>query len=169
MGFPIEIADVDLVEIQSLNLEDIITNKVKEAYKKLKKPVLVDDVGIFFDAWNGFPGPFIKFLYQSGGGELILKMLAGEKNRNVTIKAAAGFYDGKKLLTCVVDVKGTVATEERGEDGWAFDFVFIPEGDTRTFAQMGTKEKNKRSHRFKSMNMMKMLLTENRLISLEHK
>jgi len=161
LEFPIEIADIELPEIQSLDLSEIVKDKVVRAYEKVNKPVFVDDVGMFVNAWNGFPGPFIKFMRLSGSydNELLLKMLAGEKNREVVVKAVIGFYDGGNIHIFEGKVEGVLAHEERGSDGWGFDPIFIPKGYDQTFAEMGKEKKNKISHRSIAMNKFKEYIT----------
>jgi XTP/dITP diphosphohydrolase len=56
--------DLDLSEIQTNILTVISADKCKRAYEQLEQPVLVDDTGIYFDAFDRFPGAFTKFLYQ---------------------------------------------------------------------------------------------------------
>ncbi|MCH8163032.1 MAG: non-canonical purine NTP pyrophosphatase, partial [Proteobacteria bacterium] len=51
------------------------------------KPLFVDDVGFFVEAWNGFPGPFVKYLCEVAGNEGLLRMMKDETNRQVTVKA----------------------------------------------------------------------------------
>lgn len=137
----ITITHLEIPEMQLLSLEDIVHHKVLHAFETIKKPVFVDDVGLFIEAWNGFPGPFIKFLIESGGNALLLKMLSQETNRGAKICAAIGYHDGSKVHTFVGEIRGTIVVEPRGKDGWGFDPIFIPEGDTRTFAEMSPDEK----------------------------
>lgn len=82
LGFPIEIVKFDLEEIQSLDLAEIVRHKVLQAYQIVKKPVFVDDVGLYVSAWNGFPGPFVKYLREAGGNELLLRMMRLENDRS---------------------------------------------------------------------------------------
>jgi XTP/dITP diphosphohydrolase len=161
LGFPIHIANIDLPEIQSLDLNEIVKDKVERAYEKINKPVFVDDVGMFVNAWNGFPGPFIKFMRLSGSydNELLLKMLAGEKNRAVIVKAVVGFCDGDNIHLFEGKVEGVLADEERGSAGWGFDPIFIPHGYDQTFAEIGEEKKNKISHRAIAMNKFKEFIT----------
>lgn len=77
LGFPVKIFHAELDEIQEMDIKKIITKKAEAAYKTLKKPLIVDDVGMYVEAWNGFPGPFIKFLQEAGGmNELLLKWMS---------------------------------------------------------------------------------------------
>lgn len=81
LNIPIETANIEIDEIQSMDLEKIALHKLTQAYKKIKKPVIVDDVSFLVDAWGGFPGPLIKWLLQGKNDpSLMLKMLSQEKN-----------------------------------------------------------------------------------------
>ena len=64
LGFPIEHIKLDLDEIQSLELQEIVEHKVKQAYAKIKKPVIVEDASLEFTALGRLPGPFIKFFFE---------------------------------------------------------------------------------------------------------
>lgn len=160
LGLPIQIAELELDEIQSLDLHEIVRKKVQAAYQQVKKPVFVDDVGLFVEVWNGFPGPFIKFMRMSGDydNDLLLRMMRHEANRTVIARGVIGFYDGKRLETFEGEVKGVLTAEERGIEGWGFDPIFEPEGRGQTFAEMGNEEKNKISHRKRALEKFKAFL-----------
>lgn len=162
LGFPLEVALLEIDEIQSLDIENVIRKKAEKAYEAIKHPLIVDDVTFEIKTWNGFPGPFIKYLREAGGNELLLRMLKNETNRQVRAKAAIGYHDGEKVHVFIGEVKGTLATEERGTDGWGFDPIFIPEGYTKTFSELGTEEKNRVSHRHRGLEKLKKFLEENK-------
>lgn len=157
LGIKVEIADVEMDEIQSMDLNKIVEHKVKQAYSQVKSPVFVDDVSIEFDVWKGFPGPFIKYL-QNLGNETILYMMRNETNRNLNMIATIAYYDGKIVNFFSGNIKGVVSNEKRGERGWGFDQIVIPEGHTLTFAEMSLKEKNMHSHRRMAMDKLKKFL-----------
>src|SRR5437588_4063698 len=127
LGIDIQSAKIDLDEIQSLNLEDILIHKVNQAHQLIQKPVMVEDVGFFITAWGGFPGPLVKFLLQAGGNDLLIKMLANFPDRSTTIKAGIGFHDGQAAHTFIAEIKGQVSSEPRGQNGFGWDTIFIPE------------------------------------------
>ncbi len=60
LGHPVEHVKLDLDEIQSLDLKVIVEHKVRQAYMKIKTPVLVEDVGLYCEALGGLPGPFMR-------------------------------------------------------------------------------------------------------------
>ena len=159
LGFPVKIKKVTLPEIQSLDLTEIAFNKAKEAFKILNSPLIVDDAGLFIDAWSDFPGPFIKYIFSSGGPQLLLKMLATETNRKATFKAAIAYHNGEQIKVFTGEVKGEIIQKEKGTKGWGFDSIFKPMGSTLTFAQMPEEEKNQISHRKQALEKLKKYLS----------
>ena len=55
----------DLIEIQDDSISDIASQKVKDAFNKSQKPIIVEDDGLFIDSLNGFPGPYSSFIFMS--------------------------------------------------------------------------------------------------------
>lgn len=149
LDIDLEVSQIDLDEIQEMDLEKVALHKLNQAYEILKKPVMIDDVSFEIHAWNKFPGPFVKWMLKAGNGpDLILKLLEGEKERNATARLAIGFHDGKKPHLFFGEVHGSVADRIRGDNGFGWDRVFIPEGYNQSFAEMPSDLKNSISHRF---------------------
>ncbi len=157
LGVDVEIAPLELDEIQSMNLEDIVGHKVGQAYEKLKSPVFVDDVSLEVEIWKGFPGPFVKYLQQISN-DMILYMMRNEKNRRVKLIATIAYHDGKKIHYFSGHVFCTVALEARGDGGWGFDPILIPEGQNLTFAEVTDEVKNSLSHRRNALDAFKQFL-----------
>lgn len=148
LDIKLEVSSIELDEIQEIDLEKVALHKLNQAYKILKKPVMIDDVSFEINAWNSFPGPLVKWILKAGNGpSLLLKLLESEKDRRALAKLAIGFHDGKKPRLFFGQVKGTVAYEIRGDNGFGWDRVFIPDGYDETFAEMSSKLKNSISHR----------------------
>lgn len=156
---PLKIAEIDLDEVQSLDINKVVQKKAEAAFRILKKPLIVEDVGVFVDAWNGFPGPLVKFLHEAGDGsyELLLRMLGTEKNKKVHVKAVIGFHDGKKINIIEGSFDGKIV-DKKGNKGWGFDPYVIPEGYSKTFGELPEKIKNQISHRAKALNNLKAYL-----------
>ena len=136
LGIPIEIIDIELDEIQNLDLKKIAQHKLIQAYEQVKAPLIVDDVALQLDVWNGFPGPFVKFLHvaSEGNNKLLLRMLKNEENRNGTLIATIGFHDGHDTHFFTGELRVAIAGEERGTNGWGLDPILIPEGSDRTYS-----------------------------------
>lgn len=138
--------ELDLPEIQSMDSAEIVRDKLERAYAVIKKPVIVDDVAAELAHLNGLPGPFIKYFEKTLGKDALWQMVGHTDNHAVLISCTMGYYDGNKHRIVRGEVRGRVVPP-RGENGFGFDFVFVPEGETRTAAEMSFDEKNKISHR----------------------
>lgn len=137
--------DLDIDEIQSLDLEKIVKNKAKQAFDKIKDPVIVDDVSAGLSSLSGLPGPFIKFFNKEIGSDSLFKLSKSE-NEEVTISCIAAYYDGKHFILGKGTIKGKIVSP-RGDNGFGFDSVVIPDGQKKTMAEMTEEEKMQVSHR----------------------
>ncbi len=154
---------VEVPEIQSMNLEEVVRFKVRAAYQALGSPVFVEDVGVEIEAIGGFPGPFIKFWEEQVGYERALVLTEHEKNDRVHLYCTVGYKDATEEFIVVGKVSGRLVPRA-GENGWGFDPYFMPDGGTQTYAEIGPEEKNKISHRVQAFTQLKAMLIEKKLI-----
>lgn len=141
LGLKIKNQKLNLDEIQSLTVSEIIEHKVKQAYELIGSPVLVEDVSLEFEELNGLPGPFIKFFVDNVPFERICKLV--KENRKATARCIFGYYDGVNLKLIEGKLEGKVATEPKGENGYGWDKIFIPNGYEITRAEMNQEDNNK--------------------------
>lgn len=142
--------NINLDEIQSLELHDIVAYKLQQAYKVIQAPVIVEDVSTELAKLNGLPGPFIKY-FEQRLGRGALYTLAGEGR--VKIVCAMGYYDGDAMRIVDGVMEGRIV-EPRGGEGFGFDFVLIPDGYENTISELGAAVKNTISHRSKAARAM---------------
>jgi non-canonical purine NTP pyrophosphatase (RdgB/HAM1 family) len=155
LNIPLNVLEADIDEIQDLDLGKIALDKLNKAFKLVKGPVIVDDVSFEVVAWDGFPGPLIKWMLKGKNDpSMILKMLSGTKNRSAKAYLAVGFHDGLNPHMFIGEVKGKIASEIRGDNGFGWDKVFIPDGYTQTFAEMDPKLKDSMSHRGRALKKL---------------
>lgn len=154
LGQPIDHQKIELVEIQSLDPIEITSHKVKQAYKKLKRPVIVDDVSVTFDVFGNLPGPYIKYFLQELGREKMCNLLNGFSNRQATGKVIIGYYDGKVEKFFVGEIKGQISDSPKGENGFGWDLIFVPEGYTKTRAEMDEADYEKTSPRKQALDQL---------------
>ncbi|MCC7570089.1 RdgB/HAM1 family non-canonical purine NTP pyrophosphatase [Candidatus Micrarchaeota archaeon] len=155
----IETADLEIREIQSLEVEEVVKEKAKQAFEILKKTVITEDTGLYLDELNGFPGALIKWVLQTSGRQGICNLI--KDNRTAVAKCSICFYDGKEMKVFTGKVKGKITEKPRGESSFGWDPVFQPEGYDKTFAEMSMEEKNKISHRKKALEKLKIYLKRN--------
>ena len=147
LGFAVERLDLDLPEPQSLDPSQIVEEKARSAYAMLTRPVLVEDSGLSLDAWGGFPGALVKWLERSAGVASIPRMLEPFPDRGATATCAIAYTDGGEIVTARGETRGSIAPSPRGSNGFGWDTIFVPEGESRTFAEMSGAEKDRVSHR----------------------
>ncbi len=135
---------LDLTEIQSLDLHKIISHKLREAYADIGGPVMVEDVAAGLESQNGLPGPFIRFYMDQLGDDALYKI--GSPNDRATITCTMGYYDGETELIVEGAIQGRVVAA-RGQDGFGFDFIIVPNGYNQTIAELGSDVKSAISHR----------------------
>lgn len=142
LGLPLTHNSINLEEIQSTSLEEIVEYKVRQAYAIAKCPVLVEDVALGFTALGGLPGPFIKFFVEvSNGLENLCRMLDGFNDRSATAACVFGYYDGEQLKLFCGDLHGVIANQPTGDGGFGWDKIFCPDGyGGRTRAELYVKE-----------------------------
>jgi inosine triphosphate pyrophosphatase len=93
LGVPIAHKKIDLDELQSLELREIVEHKLRQAFAHLKSPVLVEDSALEFCALGKLPGTFIKFFEQEMSFTDICSLL-NNKERSAIAKCGFGYFDG---------------------------------------------------------------------------
>lgn len=162
LGIPLEHRKIELDEIQSVSLDDIVTHKAKQAYAIAQQPVLVEDVGLSFMALGGLPGPFIKFFVDTPNGlEKLCRMLDGFDDRSARAACVFGYYDGQILELFHGGLDGTIAMQPRGAGGFGWDKIFEPSGyEGRTRAELTPEEDAKTYPTIKPFAAVKAFLME---------
>lgn len=145
LGVTLEHRKVELLEIQSTDLHEIVAHKLRQAFEVCQRPVLVEDVSLVFNALGDLPGPYIKWFLEHAGDEACCKMLDGFEDRGAIIKCTFGYYDGKRMEFFDSELPGTIAKRPKGENGFGFDRIFINERSKITRAEM-SQEENERTY-----------------------
>lgn len=140
LNYPITHATLDLPEIQSLDLQTVVTQKAKQAYEILKKPVLVEDTSLVFHCLGDLPGPLIKWFLTSLGNKGLAQLVHKYADVSATAQVLFALYDGGVMQFFAGEVKGSIAKIPRGEAGFGWDPVFIPQGFEKTWGEMTTAE-----------------------------
>ena len=148
---------LDLPEIQSLDPQEIITEKLSAATKEQKGEFFIEDVSLYIDSLNGFPGPLIKWLLKSLKAEGIANLVKNYENPNATVKAVIGYTNGNDIHFFTGEIQGKIVSP-KGESTFGFDQIFQPNNQNQTFAEMEKTEKNKISHRNLALKKLKEFL-----------
>jgi non-canonical purine NTP pyrophosphatase (RdgB/HAM1 family) len=153
-GSELEGVDLDLPEIQSLDLEEVLRAKGEEAVRRLgrgpgprlERPLLVDETALGLAALNGFPGPLIKWLLGSIGAEGTARLAEAQGDRRAQALSGLLWTDGERTVVVRGVVEGVLVLP-RGEARFGWDTIFQPDGGDRTYAELEPEEKDAISQR----------------------
>lgn len=148
--------NIDIPEIKSLDPQAVVIDKVNKAYQILKKPVIVDDTGIFFQGYLNFPGTISRFIFITIGFKGIFKLIAN--NQQAVLKSYIGYLDKtlKKPEIFTGACHGRLIKKIKGarRTKMPYDNIFIPHGERKTFAELGVNGKQKYDHRTKAVKKL---------------
>lgn len=115
--------------------------------------IFADDTGLEIDALNGAPGVYTARWAgePAANRRKALQELSSQTNRQAQFRTVITLIRGEEQVQVEGIVRGAMATEERGERGFGYDSLFIPEGYNRTFAELPAEVKNSISHRARAL------------------
>lgn len=154
LGFEIDNVKMETPEIQADDVNEVAIYSAKWASEKLNKPVLKNDSGLFVEGLKGFPGVYTHYADDTIGEDGLLKLMEGMENRKAYFKESIAYCEpGKEPVVFEGITRGTIATEKSGTYGWSWDFIFIPDGETKTLGNFPDEER----WNFWSVDMYKKL------------
>ena len=171
--------NIDVITLNDLNLnvdveEDKDTlegnalKKAEEIWQHVQIPCSADDTGLFVHALNGAPGVFSsryagENVSYSDNRRKLLNELDGVPlaNRTAYFRTVVCYYYAKDKYELFDGVcEGKITLTERGDKGFGYDAVFLPDGFENTFAELNREEKNRISHRAKAFEKLKAYLSK---------
>jgi XTP/dITP diphosphohydrolase len=156
---------IDVIEDGSTFKENAII-KVKALPTRPQFIYLAEDSGIEVDHLGGAPGIYSARYAGPNATRTdmcltLLKECYGAGNRDAQYRAAMALrFPNGELATFEGIVRGSLAHEMMGDDGFGYDPIFIPEGEDITFAQMNPIDKNQMSHRYNALVQVNKFLTK---------
>ena len=163
-GLGVELVSADDVEGAPAVDEDRDTlrgnaeKKARALHEHTGQAALADDTGLEVEALGGAPGVYSARFAGPDADDAanrahLLRQLGGTDDRAARFRTVLAFVDGRHVRFFDGVCEGTIAREERGDGGFGYDALFVPtNGDGRTFAQMGKREKNAISHRGRALD-----------------
>ena len=155
LGRPIKHHKLDLDELQSLDLHEVVEHKARQAYQVLKQPVLVEDASMTFLAMGRLPGTFIKWFLEELGHDGLLRLVNSLPSPEAVGRVCYALCDGRSVKIFEGEMRGKIAKEARGSGGFGFDPIFINDGYNITRAEMSEEDYAKSSHRTIAMAKLK--------------
>lgn len=132
--------------------------KALYAHKVTGTPALADDSGLFIDALDGDPGVYSARYGATDEQRIsrVLKNIRSQENRRASFRAVFVLVLNTSDHEAFEGIcPGSITTESRGTHGFGYDPIFIPDGYTKTFAELGPEIKNRISHRARALEKLK--------------
>ncbi len=145
--------DLDLPEIQEMDPQKVIAEKLKEATREQEGEFFCEDTSLYFECLNGFPGPLIKWLEKSLGIRGLWELVSKYDNHRAIAKTVIGYSDGTDIHFFVGELRGKIVAPQGSGFGW--DPIFQPDGFDKPFGLFTMEEKNKISMRNAALIKMK--------------
>jgi len=156
----------DVVEDKD-TIEGNAIKKAEEMAQRSKMYVLADDTGLFVDALDGDPGVYSaryageSCSYRDNRMKLLADMTdITERNASFRTVVALADNNGKVIATVEGEVEGEIIFEEKGDNGFGYDSIFLCQETGKTFAEMSSDEKHKISHRGRAFQKMIEIIKE---------
>lgn len=158
----LSLTDINILEDIPENeplLEGNALSKARYVYNATGMNVFADDTGLEIEGLNGLPGVHsARFAGESKDSsaniEKVQTLLGDSKNRKARFRTVIALIFEKQEYLFEGIVTGTIIKDKRGDEGFGYDPVFIPDGKTRTFAEMDLTEKNSVSHRARAFEKL---------------
>lgn len=148
-------------------IEENAYEKARVIFEMIHEDCFAEDTGLEVAAINGEPG--VKSARYAGDKksnedniDKLLNKLMGIRHPEARFKTVISAIVGGEVHNFEGICKGKIIKERRGEGGFGYDAIFIPEGAQKTFAEMSMEEKNQYSHRKKAMNLLIQFLQSKR-------
>lgn len=158
LGYELPHKAIDIEELQELDSELVVRHKAIEAFAIIKKPVLIEDVSLVYNALGRLPGTFVKWFIGEMTLESGCRLLDGFADKTAVAQVTYAYYDGSKMHIFEGRVNGVIADHPKGTNGHGWDPIFKPEGSKKTYAEMEGEEIKKFSVRQKAVIELKVFL-----------
>jgi XTP/dITP diphosphohydrolase len=126
-----------LEELQTEDVEKLVRDKLTKAFEAIGRPLFVEHTGLYLSGLNGLPAGLTQIFWDRLEADRFVDLVAGLGDARVTAKTILGYCDGRKIHMFEGSIEGTVPRTPAGPTDFQWDCVFVPDGSTLTFAEMG--------------------------------
>ena len=139
-GVEIIPAQHSIDEIQTEDVNNLVRDKLLKAFKIIGQPVFVEHTGLYIESLNEFPGGLTQIFWDKLKADKFSELFGNGSNTKLVAKTIIGYCNSRKIHLFEGGIKGNISPEPRGNRDFQWDCVFIPEGESMTFAEMGNKK-----------------------------
>ena len=139
----------DVQEILHSDIEKVVRHKAVDAYAQIGYPCVVEHGGLFMDALPGLPGGVGRIVWEAVQDRMC-GFLRPDDSRGATARSYLGYCDGRRVRVYMGETRGSVTDRARGDYKFAWDQIFVPGEETRTYGELGMELKSVTSPVYKA-------------------
>jgi XTP/dITP diphosphohydrolase len=148
-----------LEELQTEDTIALVKDKTLKAFEVVGRPLFVEHTGLYLRYLNDLPGGLTQIFWDKLEAERFADLFGSTSDTFTLAKTVIGFTDGRGFYTFEGSVGVYIASEPRGPRDFQWDCVFVPDGESLTFAEMGDR-KNEISMRRVALDRLATFLSE---------
>jgi XTP/dITP diphosphohydrolase len=133
-------ATIKIEELQTEDVGRLVTDKLIKAFQSIGRPLFVEHTGLYIDHLNGFPAGLTQIFWDKLKADRFAALANSLPDSRLTAKTVLGYCDGRKIHMFEGSINGHVPTVPAGDRTFQWDCVFVPDGETQTFAEMGLRK-----------------------------
>jgi XTP/dITP diphosphohydrolase len=153
LGVSVTTDSTEINELQTVDTEWLVRDKAIKAFQILGRPLFVEHTGLYLDILGGFPGGLTQIFWDTVGKERFSALFASDDHKAIA-KTHIGYVDGRRVHLFKGEIVGRIVSPPRIDHGFQWDCVFVPEGETLAFSEMGER-KNMISMRRKALEALR--------------
>lgn len=127
-------------ELQTQDVHALVRDKLIKAFHEIGRPLFVEHTGLYLKGLNGLPAGLTQIFWDRLEAKRFADIVSALGDNKVIAKTVLGYCDGRQMHLFEGTIEGTVPSAPAGPENFQWDCVFIPDGYTRTFAEMGTEK-----------------------------
>ena len=140
-GIDIQVVDIDTPEIQSNSTAEVAAFSAKWAAEKLHKPCVKMDSGLYIKEFNGFPGPYVRWVDEGIGVKKFYELLKNIRNRKSYIECSVAYCDPEKEPHVFSGTAQGTISSKQGPEGSFIDRLFVPDDHNPSHLTLGEMRK----------------------------
>ncbi len=149
LGITVDADFSEIHELQTIDTEVLVRDKAIKAFQKIGRPLFVEHTGLYLDLLGGFPGGLTQIFWDSVKKDRFSELFARDEH-NAMARTHIGYVDGRRVHIFKGEIAGRIVAPPRVDNGFQWDCVFVPDGGTQAFSEMGDR-KNKISMRRRAL------------------
>lgn len=153
LGITVEADSTEIHELQTIDTEALVRDKAIKAFQRIGRPLFVEHTGLYLDLLGGFPGGLTQIFWDTLKKDRFSEHFASQ-TKKVMARTHIGYVDGRRVHFFMGEIEGRIVSPPRVDHGFQWDCVFVPQGETEAFSEMG-KRKNEISMRRKALEALR--------------